>query len=160
MAYDWTPERVERLRALWKEGRTSSYCADVLGVSRSAIVGKIHRIGMAGRRVSQNMAERKKIAASAGPRVPRLATPRPKPVIPVEPLPVLKADDVARVSFADLEHHHCRWPAGDPVEGFCGEPKVPGLPYCAGHAHRAYRQPQPHRPEAPTSERQPVLVAS
>ena len=46
----WTDERIERLRTLWTEGNTASQIADDLGgVSRNAVIGKAHRLGLAAR---------------------------------------------------------------------------------------------------------------
>jgi len=43
----WTEERIERLKAMWTEGATASQIADELGgVSRNAVIGKAHRLGL------------------------------------------------------------------------------------------------------------------
>ena len=47
-----------------------------------------------------------------------------------------------KVTFFDLEPHHCRWPYGDsPDVMFCGNPKEPGCPYCRNHMLQAYTRP-------------------
>jgi len=64
----------------------------------------------------------------------------PKPLPPAQPM------DVAHISPAEIEAHHCKWVCAEvknidsPV--YCGCATVPGLPYCAGHAVRAYRPPE------------------
>jgi GcrA cell cycle regulator len=46
----WTDERIERLKALWSQGITASHIADELGgVSRNAVIGKAHRLGLQSR---------------------------------------------------------------------------------------------------------------
>lgn len=46
----WTDERVERLKALWAEGLSASQIAAELGgVTRNAVIGKVHRLGLSGR---------------------------------------------------------------------------------------------------------------
>jgi GcrA cell cycle regulator len=46
----WTDERVEKLRELWGRGMSASEIADVLGnVTRNAVIGKAHRLGLSGR---------------------------------------------------------------------------------------------------------------
>jgi GcrA cell cycle regulator len=46
----WTEERIERLKAMWTEGSTASQIADELGgVSRNAVIGKAHRLGLEAR---------------------------------------------------------------------------------------------------------------
>jgi GcrA cell cycle regulator len=46
----WTDERIDRLKALWLQGMTASQIADELGgVSRNAVIGKAHRLGLQSR---------------------------------------------------------------------------------------------------------------
>src|SRR3569832_2112162 len=46
----WTEERIERLKSMWTEGATASEIADKLGgVSRNAVIGKAHRLGLEAR---------------------------------------------------------------------------------------------------------------
>ena len=46
----WTDERVERLKTLWSEGLSASQIATELGaVTRNAVIGKVHRLGLSGR---------------------------------------------------------------------------------------------------------------
>ncbi|MEA3538998.1 MAG: GcrA family cell cycle regulator, partial [Pseudomonadota bacterium] len=46
----WTDERIETLRSLWEKGLTASQIADKLGnVSRNAVIGKAHRLGLKAR---------------------------------------------------------------------------------------------------------------
>jgi GcrA cell cycle regulator len=62
MMMSWTDERIEQLKALWSKGMTASQIADELGgVSRNAVIGKAHRLGLQS---------------------------RPSPVKPNEPVPV------------------------------------------------------------------------
>ncbi|MGH6659052.1 MAG: GcrA family cell cycle regulator, partial [Sphingomicrobium sp.] len=43
----WTEERIERLKKLWADGSTASQIAEELGgVSRNAVIGKAHRLGL------------------------------------------------------------------------------------------------------------------
>ena len=46
----WTDERIDRLKELWSRGMTASQIADELGaVSRNAVIGKAHRLGLQSR---------------------------------------------------------------------------------------------------------------
>ena len=147
MSIGWTEERTELAVKLWAEGLSASQIARKIGdVTRNAVIGKIHRLGLSGR-------ARHTRSASPYQRKPRRAprarcrkndgAPRsiPKHVCrpSPEPSPERQPTDVARVSFAELEKHHCQFPCGDPKSedfGFCGHKRVPGLPYCAHHAQR------------------------
>lgn len=53
----WTDERVDTLKSLWTEGLSASQIARVLGegVTRNAVIGKVHRLGLAGRAVPANV---------------------------------------------------------------------------------------------------------
>ena len=41
---EWTEERVDKLKALWAEGHTASEISHRLGVTRNAVIGKVHRL--------------------------------------------------------------------------------------------------------------------
>ena len=50
MSLSWTDERIDRLKELWSQGKTASHIADELGgVSRNAVIGKAHRLGLQSR---------------------------------------------------------------------------------------------------------------
>lgn len=166
----WTDERVELLTTLWNDGFSASQIAGKLGgVSRNAVIGKVHRLGLSGRgapsrpnptgRAPKPAAEPKKILAAPPPQtqpapVAAVAPPpaRSEPVKPkiaavegVKAPPTHIPDDpkrdVARTRLLDLQGGECKWPCGDPQSdefGFCGAPRVQGLPYCAAHAARAF----------------------
>lgn len=62
----WTDERIDQLKAMWEKGMTASQIADELGgVSRNAVIGKAHRLGLQSRPspVKANEAPRKKATA-------------------------------------------------------------------------------------------------
>ncbi len=64
----WTDERIERLKKMWSDGATASQIADELGgVSRNAVIGKAHRLGLDARPspVKPGEEKEKKPAASA-----------------------------------------------------------------------------------------------
>ena len=74
----WTDERIERLKKMWTEGATASQIADELGgVSRNAVIGKAHRLGLESRPSPVKPGEEKEKKAKAAPR-PRPRSPRPR----------------------------------------------------------------------------------
>jgi GcrA cell cycle regulator len=73
----WTDERIERLRAMWAEGKTASVIAEELGgVSRNAVIGKAHRLGLDSRPSPVKPGEEKAAAAAPAPSAAP-ATPAP-----------------------------------------------------------------------------------
>lgn len=121
----WTDERLEKLKSLWKKGLSISQIGEELGVTRNAIAGKAHRIGLPKRQSP--------IAASSSP---RKAPRKPAAAEPDRPLPLRLA--LRKINWS---RSSCVWPSGDPktVEfSFCGERIEPGKPYCAAHCTEAY----------------------
>jgi len=79
----WTEERIERLKKMWHEGATASQIADELGgVSRNAVIGKAHRLGLEQRPSPVKPGEEKE-AKKAAPVVPVATKPAPKADAPV-----------------------------------------------------------------------------
>jgi GcrA cell cycle regulator len=145
----WNDERVELLKKLWADGLSASQIAAQLGgVTRNAVIGKVHRLGLSGRA---------KTPSSAVPRVrkPRVGGMRPRmryhgnnalaPQYDIE----ADLDPLAnvvpmgpRVSILELTEATCRWPVGDPGKegfGYCGAQTKNELPYCPYHARLAYQ---------------------
>ena len=76
----WTEERIERLKKMWHEGATASQIADELGgVSRNAVIGKAHRLGLEQRPSPVKPGDEKehKKPTAAAPASPKTA-PTPK----------------------------------------------------------------------------------
>ncbi|AZS19199.1 GcrA family cell cycle regulator [Caulobacter sp. FWC26] len=157
----WSEVRVARLKALWAEGLSASRIAAVLGaVSRNAVIGKIHRLGLAGRvppappggRATIPPRVRRPGKRPSPPRPP--AGPRPPGGAPARSAarPRATAVLVEAVGLAAdlcaLPRGGCHWPLGDPKHpdfSFCGQ-AAPRPPYCAAHRARAYRcAPAPAR---------------
>ena len=77
----WTDERIENLRNMWEKGLTASQIADELGgVSRNAVIGKAHRLGLKSRPSPVKATEKAaKPVKAAAPAAPRPAAPAPAP---------------------------------------------------------------------------------
>ena len=77
----WTDDRVEILKKMWGEGQSASQIAKELGgVTRNAVIGKVHRLGLSNR-TKAGAAAKAEPKAKATPKVPAKA----KPAAPVEP---------------------------------------------------------------------------
>ena len=146
----WTDERVERLSKLWMEGRSASRIAAELGngVSRNAVIGKIHRLGLSARNpVAAGLEpgrEKPKVVAKTEPRVTAPSEPAavsaPKPFGAALSEVVIPLSD--RVTIMELRETMCRWPLGDPTSAefrFCGCRAATNLPYCSAHARVAFQ---------------------
>jgi GcrA cell cycle regulator len=151
----WTPERVERLKVLHADGCSASNIAAAIGgITRMAVLGKIHRLGL------------------SRPQMPKLP---PKPYLAALPKPIRapaqgQAAATTRATegrtrinfdapaprppaslaraFEDLHAADCRWPTGDTRNGpltFCAHPRHGNRPYCLAHCRIAYQRPCPQR---------------
>jgi GcrA cell cycle regulator len=156
---DWTDERTQRLRTLWAEGLSASCVAERLGsVSRSAVLGKVHRLGLARRktahrsnaaqvngravtRATSNAAHIwRRAIAPAGPTL-RLISSKAAPP-PADRRAQETEAGALFLPFLALEAGMCRWPIGDPKGedfGFCGQRQERGVSYCGRHAIAAFK---------------------
>ncbi len=135
----WTAENVETLKALWEQGVSHGQIAHRLGYSRSAVIGKVHRLDLPLRSTtSRHKAGRpRKRPSQVRKSGPVLCRP---PAIPSFPLPSERprpgAPDPLMLGVLDLTASSCRYPIGDPRHadfGFCGHERIAGLPYCDHH---------------------------
>ena len=87
----WTDERIETLKKMWEGGSTASQIAEELGgVSRNAVIGKAHRLGLKSRPSPVKSGDKKKKAAAKKPAVkaaPKKAAAAAKPAAKPAPAP-------------------------------------------------------------------------
>jgi len=158
----WTEERVTLLTQLWGNGKSASEIAEIIGeVTRNAVIGKAHRLGLSGRpspikKVVSGSAATPKVERRPAVKRRELKPEKPEAVAPktarVVIHPKVKIDDapVGGATILDLTERMCRWPIGDPQDPgfrFCGRSRTTILPYCAEHAAKAYQPPKPRRDE-------------
>ncbi|WP_438750435.1 GcrA family cell cycle regulator [Pararhizobium sp. O133] len=174
---NWTDERVEKLKKLWSEGLSASQIAAQLGgVSRNAVIGKVHRLCLPGRAKAggTTTTARAKRPAPAAPRTagntfasrmtaPRAATRTTGAAVMKEEVEIdaieqreeAPASNVVvpmsrRLGLTQLTDRTCKWPIGDPMKEefhFCGNDSPDTSPYCTFHAKLAY-QPSAERRRA------------
>lgn len=170
---NWTDERVEKLKKLWADGLSASQIAAQLGgVSRNAVIGKVHRLSLPGRAKSggASSAARTKRATSA-PRAPNYASrvgtrtvarsagatalKEDLSVEAYQEIHTRPAENVVvpisrRLALTELTERTCKWPIGDPLQEefhFCGNDSGDATPYCTYHARLAF-QPSSERRRA------------
>lgn len=159
----WTEDRIAKLKHGWESGKTATQIAEMLGenVTRNAVIGKAHRLGLESRPspVKSAAADIAPAAAPAARPAPPAASPvpaasaasappaaataapaaaSPQPRAAAKP----KAGKQARTTLLDLNEKVCKWPIGHPGEPdfhFCGKPTQPGFPYCNEHCLVAYQ---------------------
>ncbi len=141
---EWTEERVAALRSLWTDGNTASEVSRRLGVTRNAVIGKVHRLGLGGR---QAPAAPRAIATQPARRI---RTPGdwsgsapPTAAAPYRPKFVESSDLAPTSNLLALNAHSCRWPIGHPTDpefGFCGRDRQDNASYCAEHRKVALRR--------------------
>jgi GcrA cell cycle regulator len=107
----WTDERIDRLRALWTQGMTASHIAEELGgVSRNAVIGKAHRLGLQSRpspvkatdpapKPKPAKAKEKPQPSADAEAAPAAPAPAPRPK--AEPRPVAEAPPFATGDESD-----------------------------------------------------------
>jgi GcrA cell cycle regulator len=88
MPLSWTDERIDRLKELWSQGKTASHIADELGgVSRNAVIGKAHRLGLQSRPSPVKPNEPAPKARAKPKEKAEAAPPEPRPVAALEEPP-------------------------------------------------------------------------
>lgn len=164
----WTDERVEKLKKMWAEGLSASQCAIRLGggLTRNAVIGKVHRIPSLARRKQQPQARtwtpspKKKMHVNKINLHSRGVT-RPKKRSDIveallsDPTALVPPTAGCRHTIETLPADNCRWIHGDPrhpagaeycsnarhkLDDAQGGGKV--LPYCAFHCTIAYASPE------------------
>jgi GcrA cell cycle regulator len=143
---EWNEERIEALAKMWREGLSASQVARQLGgVTRSAVIGKVHRLGIAGRDTPTRPnvlggRPSTRIRASAGG--VRRATARPAST-GLRAITRTVFEVAATATIHTLTAHACRWPIGEPDQpgfGYCGRLRTSAGSYCDGHAAMAVRR--------------------
>lgn len=167
----WTEDRVEKLTKLWADGLSASQIAAQLGgVSRNAVIGKVHRLHLPGRAKSggsstarakrtatiasksTSYTTRSTVRSSVGRSVGATALKADISVEAFQRVDNRPIEDVVipisrELTLTQLSEKTCRWPLGDPLTDdfhFCGTDCSDSTPYCTYHSKLAFQ---------PTSER-------
>lgn len=148
----WTDERIDQLTKLWADHSASEIAAQ-LGVTRNAVVGKVHRLGL---KMPAGVRAVKKAARS------RAKAVRNSPARSVDVVQLRRAQlrtiaaptasiECLNVAFADIRPHKCRWITNDDVRAplYCGHDTVANTDWCATHYCIVYVPPSDRRRERP-----------
>lgn len=156
MASEWTNEAFERAKGLWVKRESASQIAAMMfsefqiRVSRNAVIGKMHRAGLA---LGKKIAVEKPTPRPPRTRTPRISQPKP-PTYPQIEAPDPKRPVCVSVTLIQLTETTCRYPVGlNPMDmHYCGmtEAENPDKPYCKYHHKIAYAGlPERRRDRAP-----------
>lgn len=135
----WTEENIVKLKELWESGCSASHIAQRFGsVTRNAVLGKVHRLGLPKRQLME------------APKQRRVPSPRRRPTVSLRPVfgpPVqpekFEAREVAidplHLNLLELKPKSCRYAYGERPYTFCGHKTAGPLSYCAVHARIVYQ---------------------
>ena len=159
----WSGELLGRLKSLWeKNDQSAAQIASRMNAefgtnfTRNAILGKVQKLGMTGRRVSnrltteerreRNNARKRSWYAKNSQKVierNRKYSERIRSRLIAPSIEDFAIPTPQRKSLLDLGAHDCRWGVGDPKSDsffFCGAVAEKDRPYCPAHCKRAYRE--------------------
>ena len=161
----WTDTRVELLTKLWADGLSASQIAAELGgVTRNGVIGKVHRLGLSGRAKSPSFASprprKARLKGTGVMRATRMVRSNTALAYDYDAEPEAELIEIPleqRKTLLQLTEKPCHWPVGDPNSGnffFCGGETLPGMlsretcmPYCGHHFRVAYQPPSDRRRE-------------
>ncbi len=155
----WTEQNVALLKKYWADGQSASQIARELGgMTRNAVIGKVHRLGLNGRAIpsrpvrTRTTVARTRVVTPSKPRLPRLVASGPvrEPPPPIEPARI----DGKMFTVATIKDGQCRYTYGDPNDadfGFCGHAAKGS--WCEAHRQIVY---QPSETAAERRERQRI----
>jgi GcrA cell cycle regulator len=126
IVFVWTDTKVAELKERHARGESMTAMGAAMGCSRSAIVGKIHRLKLG---PTTAMPGRQPSSRQIAPKISLAPSD-------YENATELTALDGSGVTLDDLTQDACRWPLGDPREPsfrYCGQMAIDGKSYCAKH---------------------------
>jgi GcrA cell cycle regulator len=136
----WTDERVELLKKLWSDGLSASQIAAELGgITRNAVIGKVHRLGLAGRAKSPTSAAPRPRKPRTGSQMLRVSRPSMRGNTALAHAYELDADPEPELidNVIPLGQRRSSSSRGDlplaigPADFLCGGPAITSLPYCS-----------------------------
>jgi hypothetical protein len=144
-ATNWPGEMAEEAATLFRDGYSFSYIGIRVGKTRSAVGGKLTRMGVTGHPRLYRQSQVAQLNRNAKRRAERRVRgipariPKPPPVYKPEPI---KRPDWLGLRLIELTNKTCRWPSGHGPYFFCGAPGCDcknRQPYCPYHAFIAHR---------------------
>ena len=140
----WDETREAKLKELWEKGHTASQIAEILGgTTRNAVIGKAHRLKLAGRVQPRKPEKQKKQVVGGQAKEDRYISRRAR----FKSLLLDKNFEPENPkALEELDDKNCRWPIGHPDEEnfyFCGRTPIEGFSYCKLHVLYAFQPKNP-----------------
>ena len=153
----WDEAREAKLKELWEKGHTASQIAEILGgTTRNAVIGKAHRLKLAGRAQSKKLDKKEKRSVGGESKEERQISRRSR----FKSLLLDKNFEPENPKkLEELDDKNCRWPIGHPDEEsfyFCGRNPIEGFSYCKLHVLYAF---QPKNPKEELIEKEDDVPA-
>jgi len=145
----WTDAAIAKARAMWTEGKSATEIGRELGVSRSAVLGKLHRLGLTGFTIRKRKSPHRSYGGVVLARTMAARTKKPATVVAEKAPPSLPATppiDAAplRLTLLQLQRHQCHAVTDLTAQAlYCGHPVRPGSAYCPAH-HARFHQGATH----------------
>ena len=140
----WDEAREAKLKELWEKGHTASQIAEILGgTTRNAVIGKAHRLKLAGRVQYKNSDKQKKLSVESKSNEEKYISRKSR----FKSLLLDKNYEPENPKkLEELADSNCRWPIGHPDEKdfyFCGRTPIEGFSYCKLHVLYAFQPKNP-----------------
>jgi GcrA cell cycle regulator len=175
----WTPARIGMLQDLWGSGLSAKEIAARLGsgITRNAVIGKAHRLGLSSRpspikRLGEKVGATGIKTRNSSPKTIGIRRDTTTGAYGARALYKegegenrrARSQDGANYqprvfksssNVANSPAQQCRWPMGDPLKAgfhFCERMSIPGMSYCYDHACLAYQGSKKKSPTAPKEE--------
>ena len=136
----WDESREAKLKELWEKGHTASQIAEILGgTTRNAVIGKAHRLKLAGRVQSKKPDKQKRQVENLQSKEEKYVSRRAR----FKSLLLDKNFEPENPKkLEELDDKNCRWPIGHPDQKdfyFCGRTPIDGFSYCKLHVLYAFQ---------------------
>jgi len=143
----WTNEKIAQLKSLWKKGSLAGEIGEVLGISKSAVIGKANRLKCAPRQAGRLNSVPRQYTTSLN--IPRPSTTRRQVLEKI----LMEMEPENPTVLESLTSNQCKFPLGqekDPVKFFCGRERwigsrKHGPNYCKYHVHVAAKLEDPKK---------------
>lgn len=155
----WTPDSELKLKKLWKDGLTGSEIAKVFSTSRSAILGKVHRLKLEARIVSRKPEGKINTEKSVSTEIKTQKLGRKARFKALLLNKNFEPENPTKLE--NLTDDHCRWPLGEKMEPpslFCGRKPVDKFPYCQLHLLYGYQSKHEKEEDIITEEDIPRFI--